>query len=288
MSVSKLTWTLCRGIKIELNWEWESRLTWFQWHVKIWWFLCGGSNFTRSLCWWPQLPWFQCGGSNLTRSQGLDRNWLSFCEGVEKYLVLVSGSKLTCFLCRGIEISLISQSGSNWLDFSDGVEIQLICVGDRNWLRFSVGIKMDCVWAEIEFLLVWWLIGLVLVRVFQIDSVLGCGSQIAWFYGEHRMPLAFCVGGRNCFCFSAGDRSFVNEPKRSGLQIPVSADWVAQCFIRNKRTIEVRGSNLTEDFSRTFRLSGNASPHNSQALSKTHKRICRLPSYITSKMIWLR
>ena len=35
------------------------------------------------------------------------RNLLGFCVGVEKYLVLVCGSKLTWFLCGGIEIDLI-------------------------------------------------------------------------------------------------------------------------------------------------------------------------------------
>ena len=44
---------------------------------------------------------------------------------VEKYLVLVCGSKLARFLRGGIEIDLIFEWGSNWLDFSNGVEFYL-------------------------------------------------------------------------------------------------------------------------------------------------------------------
>ena len=99
-------------------------------------------------------------GSNLTWILCRDRNWLG-CVGVGKYLVLVSGLKLGWFLCRGIEIDLVIEWGSNWLHFS-GVEIELIfvwriefhfvlvlgskltcfCAGGRGWLR---GPKMTCV-----------------------------------------------------------------------------------------------------------------------------------------------
>ena len=41
--------------------------------------------------------------------------------GVEKYLVLVDGSKLSWFLCGDIEIDLILESGSKCLDISRGV-----------------------------------------------------------------------------------------------------------------------------------------------------------------------
>ena len=35
---------------------------------------------------------------------------------------------LTLFFCRGIEIDLILEWGSNWLDFSAGVEVNFIIV----------------------------------------------------------------------------------------------------------------------------------------------------------------
>ena len=43
-------------------------------------------------------------------------------------MVLVRGSNLTRFLCGGIEIDLILEWGSNWLDFISGVKINLIFV----------------------------------------------------------------------------------------------------------------------------------------------------------------
>ena len=48
--------------------------------------------------------------------------------GVKKYVVLVCGSKLNRFLCGDIEIDLILEWGSNWLDFNGGVEINVIFV----------------------------------------------------------------------------------------------------------------------------------------------------------------
>ena len=63
-------------------------------------FSCGESNFTRFLCGWSKLTWFPCGGFSLTWFQCLDRKWLSFCVGVEKYLVSVR-----------IEINLVFVSG---------------------------------------------------------------------------------------------------------------------------------------------------------------------------------
>ena len=65
------------------------------------------------------------------------RSWLGFCMGVENYLSLVLGSKLTWFLWL-IEINFISTLGSrlNWFQ----------CWG-RNRLDF-------CVWIEVGLVLV--------------------------------------------------------------------------------------------------------------------------------------
>ena len=79
--------------------------------------------------------------------------------GVEKYLVLVCGWNLTWFLCGGIEIDLILELVSNWLDFSSCVEINLIFVlgiefdlvlvlGSNVTCSFVWGIEIDRVRAE--------------------------------------------------------------------------------------------------------------------------------------------
>ena len=46
--------------------------------------------------------------------------------------------------CRGIEIGLILEWGSNWLDFSSGADINLIFEwGIEFWVGFMVGIGGD-------------------------------------------------------------------------------------------------------------------------------------------------
>ena len=140
--VSKLTWFqcryrsklvfLCRGIKIGLNSEWESNSTWFQWRGEIDYFWCRGSNFARFLCEWSKVTRLQSRCLNFTWFQGLDRNWPGVLCGVEKDLVLVWGSKLTCFLCWAIEIDFISEWASNWLHFTGGFEINyFLCRGSK-------------------------------------------------------------------------------------------------------------------------------------------------------------
>ena len=61
---------------------------------------------------------------------------------VEKYLVLVCASKLTWFLCGGIEIDLTLEWRSNCLGFSSGVEINVFLY-DRILLVFGVGLEID-------------------------------------------------------------------------------------------------------------------------------------------------
>ena len=56
-----------------------------------------GMKLIGLLCGWSILTRFQCRG-------GID---LGFCVAVENELFLVSGSKLTWFLCKDIEIDLI-------------------------------------------------------------------------------------------------------------------------------------------------------------------------------------
>ena len=184
------------------------------------------------------LTWFQC----------LVRNWPGFCVGTEKYLVLVSGSKLAWFLCRGIEIDLtldwdridlLSVVASKLTSFCLGIKFDLVQCWDRNWLVCWAGGRN-------------WL----------------CAGRNWLVFSAVIVLLGFCVDGRNChgFCmratnlvwaskltwflcgwsklawFQCGDRSFVNERKRSRVQIPPKS---------------------------YFRFYWNASPHKSQALCKT-------------------
>ena len=79
----------------------------------------------------------------------------------------------------GMEVELILECWSNWIEFSGGVEICFIFVADWICLRYSVGIEInlffgrgveiDCVKAEIDLLLVWWSIRLVFLWVVEID-----------------------------------------------------------------------------------------------------------------------
>ena len=69
--------------------------------------------------------------------------------GVEKYLVLVSRSRLTSFLFRGIELHLILQWGWNWLDFIGGVKINSIFVwGIEFDLVRGLGSELTCFLCE--------------------------------------------------------------------------------------------------------------------------------------------
>ena len=58
--------------------------------------------------------------------------------GVEKYLVLVCGSKLAWFLCGDIEIDLVLECGSKCIYLSSKLDF---CVRDRISLGFSIGIE---------------------------------------------------------------------------------------------------------------------------------------------------
>ena len=63
--------------------------------------------------WGIELDMISVPGSELTRLFSGGRKILGYLVGVEKYLVAASGSTLSWFLCRGIELDLISELGSN-------------------------------------------------------------------------------------------------------------------------------------------------------------------------------
>ena len=111
--------------------------------------------------------------------------------GLDKYLVSVSVSQLPSFLCGGIEIDLISEWGSNWLDFRRWAEINLIFVLEIELdLVLVLGSKVTC-----------FLCGRSKLTV--------CGLKLTYFESDDRL-IWFCVsdGGQNWlgFCMWAVNR----------------------------------------------------------------------------------
>ena len=165
-------------------------------------------------------------GLTLSWHQCRDRNWPGLRVGVEKYLVLVRGSKLTLSLCGGIEIDLILEWGSNWFDFSSGVQLtwflcegskltvcgpKLTCFkcddrlawfcvggGGRNWLGFwmSSANRLVLVW---ESKLTKFLFGWSILTWFHCG-----GSNFTWFQWKDKNWLVFYVGAENDLVFVLG------------------------------------------------------------------------------------
>ena len=94
--------------------------------------------------------------------------------------------------------------------------------------------------------------------VVEIDVFFWCGPQIAWFWREHRNWLRFCVVVRNYLDFSVGVDPLQTKKRGPGF-----------------KSHRGRTSVFSEMHLRTTAIS----------LSKTHQRIGRIHSYITSK--WL-
>ena len=115
---------------------------------------------------------------------------------------MVWGSRLTCFLCKGlnwlrcctgaeitcfIEIDLVlpcgpkmicSQWGIDWLGFCVGGRIWLVFLGGQKSLGFSVRFEHD-------FISAW---------VVEIDLVWKRGMNLTWFQCRDRNWPCFCVG----------------------------------------------------------------------------------------------
>ena len=100
------------GIQIDLRRVMGSKFTLFH----------GGSNLTRFLCWWSKCFWYQYGALKLTSFQCRNWNWLGFCVGFEKCLVIYSvlieinlvlgpGIKSDVILAWGIELDVIAVLG---------------------------------------------------------------------------------------------------------------------------------------------------------------------------------
>ena len=137
--------------------------------------------------WAVQIDFVSVWGIDLTWVQRLDRNWLAFCGGVQKYLVLASGSKLTWFFSGGIEIDFSLERGSKWHDFSGGVEINVFVWGVEFDFFLVVASKLTCFLcggSKLTMCRANWL-------VFR--------AVIDW--------LGFCVSGRNWPVFRIKDKS---------------------------------------------------------------------------------
>ena len=137
------------------------------------------------------------------------RNWLGFCAGVEKYLVLVCRSKLTCFLCGDIEIDLNFNSGVEInLIFLWGIKFDLVLVlgGGRNWFGF---------WMRANRLVLVW------------------ASMLTWFMSGWSILTWFQCGGPNSTYIQFRDRQFRDRK------------WFGLCLGVENDLVQVSGSKLT-------------------------------------------
>ena len=128
----------------------------------------------------------------------------------------MSGSQLTGFLCRGIEIDLILDSGSksnlfqwwsrNYLGFY---------AMNRNWLSFGVGSELRLFFVRGSKSISVWCAGRKLLGVnlwIEIDFVFSVGIDIDLVLSAGRRWLVFCVG-IDWLSFCAGGRNLVGVCK---------------------------------------------------------------------------
>ena len=85
--------SLIFGRGLPIDWFWSEHRDWLS-------FLSG----------WSTLTSFQCEASNLTWIQFRDRNLFVLFQGIEKNLVLVSGSELTWILCDHVRPQIDTES----------------------------------------------------------------------------------------------------------------------------------------------------------------------------------
>ena len=127
---------------------------------------------------------------------GIELTWFQWCRRNKLYSCVGDrirlGSKLTCFWSRGANWLC---AGWNWLIFIGVIDWLGISVGGRNWLGFEMRDAN-------RFVLVW-------------------ASEWTWLV---------CVSGGNHWISVLAHRPFKNSLKRSGPQLLVSAEWVAQLF----------------------------------------------------------
>ena len=155
-----MTWLLCRGLKIDLNFVYRSKSSWFPWWVEIN-LISVQARITLDFVLGRNCPDFSVGDLTWLDFSCRDRNWLRFRVGVEKGLLLASGSKLSWFLYRGIEIGLNFVYCSKlswfpwWVEFNlifvrDSVCTCFLCWLKSTWLQ-SRGSNLTSVWSRTIF-----------------------------------------------------------------------------------------------------------------------------------------
>ena len=198
-----------------------------------------------------KLTWLLC-GSEIDLILGWGSNWLDFSSGVEinlisvwgieSYLVLVLGSKVTCFLSGGSKLTVRGPKFTcfrcdDWLTrFLCGwwwSNLTRVLDAGRKSLGFRVSIEIDKVF-------VW---------VVEIDLISSGGSNFTWFQLGIGIGLV-CVLGRKWLGFgiwieidlgfawwcSTANRCGVLTDRCVGYVLQdhsVTVDWVAQYFIHH-------------------------------------------------------
>ena len=149
--------------------------------------------------WGSKFSWSQWWDLNYPVSCVLARNWLSFNVGIEIELVFVRVSTLTFFVCVEKYLVLVYGSKLAWfwcagrkrLVFSVGIDWLSCYAGGRNWLGF-------CMLAEYHLILVW---ASNLTSFLYLWSKLTCfhcgGRNLTWFHCRDRNWLGFDVGVEN-------------------------------------------------------------------------------------------
>ena len=153
-----------------------------------------------------QLPSFLCGGIEIDLNSEWGSNWLNFRRWaeinlifvleIELDLVLVLGSKVTCFLCGRSKLTVC---GLKLTYFESDDRLIWFCVSDggQNWLGF-------CMWAVNRLVLVW----ASKLTWFEIDLVSALGSKLTSFLGGGQNRLRF-VCGQKITWFEFMDRKWL-------------------------------------------------------------------------------
>ena len=82
---------------------------------------------------------------------------LVFVSRIEIYPVMVRGSKLTCFLCRG-QIGFVFGWGPKFLGCNVWIEIDMVLVWAQQMTCFQCGDRLTwflCGWSKLTFISKW-------------------------------------------------------------------------------------------------------------------------------------
>ena len=176
--------------RIDLIFEWGSKLTWFQWRGRL--CFC---YYVQDRNWLGfsveiEIDFFLCGS----------RNRLRFCVRVESWLVFIYGSKLTWFLAWGSKLTWFLCTGGKRLVFSVGIAWHSFFAGGRHWLGF-------CMLAESQLVLMWaWNLTSFLCGWSKLTWLNYRGSNLTWFQCRDRNRIGFGVGVENDLALVFGSK----------------------------------------------------------------------------------